>query len=157
VPADSPRRALWSELTTTELYGILKLRTDVFFVEQRVDESELDWRDAEPATVHYWLERDGEVVACLRVLRDDEAEIQDAYRSIGRVVVHAGYRGQGLAQQLMAEAIAEFGEESMLLHAQTYAMPLYARSGFVAVGEEYEEAGIPHTTMFRPGDADSSD
>jgi len=157
VPAHSPVTKRWSELTTTELYAFLKLRTDVFFVEQKVDETELDWRDAEPETLHYWITEAGQTVAYLRVLTDAEPEHEDARRLIGRVVVHPDFRGRGLAQVLIAQVLDQFGEESMLLHAQSYIAPLYARFGFVAFGEEFVEAGIRHVSMFRPGDADSAD
>lgn len=149
----SLHRASWGELTTRELYAIVKLRTDVFFVEQKVDESELDWRDTEADTVHFWLTDAGEVVAYLRVLRDAEPEHLDAHRVIGRVVTHPAHRGRGLALQLLDAVVAEFGAESMLLHAQSYIVPLYERVGFVSFGEEFEEAGIAHQSMFRPADA----
>jgi ElaA protein len=154
VPHHSLHRARWDELTTRELYALLKLRTDVFFVEQKVDETELDWRDAEEATVHLWLSDEaGETVACLRVLWDAEAEHGDAHRVIGRVVTHPGSRGLGLARRLLDAVVAEFGAEPMLLHAQSYVVPLYAGVGFVPFGEEYEEAGIAHRSMFRPAGA----
>jgi ElaA protein len=142
-------RKRWSELSLEELYAFVKLRTDVFLVEQKVDEEELDWRDAEPATVHFWVERDGVTAAYLRVLEDAEPEHADARRIIGRVVVHPEHRGAGLAQQLLASVLEEWGSEAMLLHAQSYIAPLYARYGFEVVGEEYVEAGIPHLTMHR--------
>ncbi|WP_291057136.1 GNAT family N-acetyltransferase [Herbiconiux sp.] len=164
MPHHSLHRSSWGELTTRELYAIVKLRTDVFFVEQKVDESELDWRDAEAETVHFWLtdagggvdgegQDAGEVVAYLRVLRDAQPEHLDAHRVIGRVVTHPAHRGQGLALALLDAVIAEFGSESMLLHAQSYIVPLYQRVGFVSFGEEFEEAGIAHQSMFRPADA----
>ena len=140
----------WSEISTDELYAILKLRTDVFFVEQRIDEEELDNRDQEPDAVHYWL-ADGPVIAAyLRVLLDAEPEHRDARRMVGRVVVHPEHRGAGLAQILLQRVMDDFGEEAMLLHAQDYIVPLYARFGFVAFGEPYQEAGIVHQSMYRP-------
>ena len=142
----------WSELTTVELYEIIKLRTDVFFVEQRVDESELDRRDREASTVHLWIPgENGEVAAYLRVLRDEIAEYGDAHRLPGRVVVGAAYRGRGLAQSLLARVVELFGAEPMLLHSQSYIQSLYAAFGFVVVGDEFVEGGIPHRTMFRAG------
>ncbi len=151
MPAHSPVRKPWSALTAEELYGLLKLRTDVFFVEQRVDESELDWRDAEPETLHYWIAEGRDTIAYLRVLTDAEPEHLDARRVIGRVVVHPDRRGQGLAQLLLAQVIEEFGGEAMLLHAQSYIAPLYTRFGFEAFGGDYVEAGISHISMYRPG------
>ncbi|MDO9396022.1 MAG: GNAT family N-acetyltransferase [Herbiconiux sp.] len=155
--AHSPVQKPWSDLTADELYGILKLRTDVFYLEQKIDETELDWRDAEPATRHLWIAEEGEIVAYLRVLTDAEPEHEDARRVIGRVVVHPRFRGRGLAQVLITEVLDQFGDESMLLHAQSYIAPLYARFGFVAYGDEYPEAGIPHRSMFRAGNADAAD
>lgn len=139
----------WGEITTAELYSLLKLRTDVFLVEQRVDEEELDNRDLEPGTVHYWIEDAAGTAAYLRVLFDAQPEHRDAQRLVGRVVVRADRRGEGLAQQLLARVIDDFGAEPMLLHAQEYIAPLYARHGFVAFGSVYQEAGIPHISMYR--------
>ena len=156
VAAHSPVEKRWNELTPRELYAFLKLRTDVFLVEQGVDETELDWRDAEPETLHYWIESpadDGstELAAYLRVLYDDRAEHGDAHRVIGRVVVHPAHRGEGLAQSLLGRVLERFGTEPMLLHAQSYIAPLYARVGFEPFGDEYLEAGIPHISMLRKG------
>jgi ElaA protein len=140
----------WSELTTDELYAFLKLRTDVFFLEQKVDETELDDRDREASTRHYWISDEVGTAAYLRTLVDAEPTHLDAARLIGRVVVRADRRGQGLAQKLIAEVLARHGDEAMLLHAQHYIAPLYAQFGFVAFGDVYEEAGIEHLSMYRP-------
>ncbi|RFA07712.1 GNAT family N-acetyltransferase [Subtercola boreus] len=141
----------FGELTTTELYAILKLRTDVFYIEQKVDESELDDRDLEPATEHLWLADGHRVTAYLRVLEDAVPEHLDAARVIGRVVVAADQRGRGLAQVLLAWVVEWFGGEAMLLHSQSYTAGLYAKFGFEPFGPEFSEAGILHTTMYRPG------
>ena len=140
----------WSELTSDEVYEFLKLRTDVFFVEQRIDETELDNRDQEPATRHYWISDDTGAAAYLRTLVDAEPEHRDARFLIGRVVVRADRRGEGLAQKLVAEVIDRHGEEPMMLHAQEYIAPLYAKYGFEPFGDVYVEAGIPHLSMYRP-------
>jgi len=141
----------WSELTTSELYSILKLRTDVFFVEQKIDEEELDYRDLEPTTTHYWIEdASRHAIAYLRVLRDPVPSHLDANHVIGRVVVRADHRGEGLAQELLAKALARLEGEATLLHAQEYIAPLYAKAGFEAFGERYVEAGIHHISMYRP-------
>jgi ElaA protein len=143
----------WGELTTSELYSFLKLRTDVFFVEQRIDEEELDNRDQEVTTEHLWVADDAGTAAYLRVLFDAAPEYSDAHRVIGRVVVRADRRGEGLAQALFAEVLRRHGREPMLLHAQEYVAPLYGKFGFVAFGEPYPEAGISHVSMYRPADA----
>ena len=141
----------WGQLTTLELYALLKLRTDVFFVEQRIDEEELDNRDQEPTTEHLWIADATGPVVYLRVLVDAEALHLDARYSFGRVVVRADRRGEGLAQVLVARVLQQHGHESMLLHSQEYIAPLYAKFGFESFGESYIEAGIPHISMYRPG------
>jgi ElaA protein len=141
----------WGELTTEELYSFTKLRTDVFFIEQKIDEEELDWRDLEPTTQHLWIMDDTGTASYLRVLEDAEPEYRDARRSVGRVVTRADRRGEGLSKLLLAEVIASFGHEALLLHAQEYIAPLYAKFGFEAFGEVYIEAGIPHISMYRAG------
>lgn len=139
----------WGDLSTDELYSMLKLRTDVFFVEQKIDEEELDNRDREPTTVHYWIDDALGTAAYLRVLHNDPPEYRDARAAIGRVVVRADRRGEGLAQQLMERALAELGNRAVLLHSQEYIAPLYAKFGFEPFGSVYREAGIPHISMYR--------
>jgi ElaA protein len=150
MPDCSIVRKQWGELTTSELYSFLKVRTDVFLVEQKVDEEELDNRDQEPTTEHLYIADDAGTAAYLRVLVDESPEYLDAHRVVGRVVVRPDRRGEGLAQTLFAEVMRLHGDEAMLLHAQSYVAPLYAKSGFVAFGEPYLEAGISHVSMYRP-------
>jgi ElaA protein len=151
VPECSVTRKFWRDLTLEELYAFLKLRTDVFFIEQKIDEEELDWRDSEPTTEHFWIADDAGTASYLRVLLDAEPSHLDARRVFGRVVTRPDRRGEGLSQVLIAEVIAAYGHEAMVLHAQEYIAPLYAKFGFVAFGETYIEAGIPHISMYRVG------
>jgi len=144
--SDAPptlRRARFAELTAGEVYGLCRLRVDVFVVEQECPYPELDGRDTEPATEHLWFEADGEPVATLRVL-DDGAE-----RAIGRVATAAGWRGSGLAARLMEEALATYGQGPLHLGAQAYLQGWYERFGFRQSGEGYVEDGIPHLPMRR--------
>ena len=149
MPDSSVIAKSWGELTTDELYSIVKLRTDVFFVEQKVDEEELDNRDQEPGTRHYWIADARGCAAYIRVLFNDQPEHRDAHRVIGRVVVRADRRGEGLAQALLTRSLEEFGDAAMLLHAQEYVAPLYAKFGFEEFGEPYDEATIMHISMYR--------
>jgi ElaA protein len=142
-------RKSWGELTTSDLYSFLKLRTDVFYLEQKVDDEELDFRDLEEDTEHYWIADDQGAAAYLRVLVDDTASHLDARHIIGRVVVRQDRRGQGLAQDLLRAVIEHHGDDAMLLHAQVYAASLYAKAGFEAFGDSYPEAGIDHISMYR--------
>lgn len=139
----------WGELTLSELYSLLKLRTDVFLVEQKVDEEELDNRDQ--SAEHFFITDAIGTAAYLRVLVDESPEHLDAHRIVGRVVVRADRRGEGLAQILLTRVLSLYGHEAMLLHAQEYVAPLYAKAGFVAFGEPYDEAGIAHISMYRAG------
>jgi ElaA protein len=151
MPECSVVQKSWGELTLAELYSFLKLRTDVFFVEQRIDEEELDNRDQEPTTMHLWIADDMGTAAYLRVLVDSEPSHRDARLLFGRVVVRADRRREGLAQVLVARVIEQHGHESMVLHAQQYIAPLYAKFGFESFGTAYIEAGIPHLSMYRAG------
>ena len=149
MPECSVVRKSWGELTVDELYAFIKLRTDVFFVEQRIDEEELDNRDQEPGTQHLWIADDDGTAAYLRVLVDPSPEHRDARHLIGRVVVRADRRGEGLAQVLIREVLGSHPGTAFLLHSQEYIAPLYAKFGFEAFGDSYVEAGIPHIMMYR--------
>jgi ElaA protein len=151
MPECSVVQKSWSELTLEELYSVIKLRTDVFFLEQRIDEEELDNRDQEITTEHLWIADSAGAVAYLRVLVDSEASHLDARLSLGRVVVRADRRGEGLAQALVARVVEQHGHESLLLHAQEYIAALYSKFSFESFGERYIEAGIPHISMYRAG------
>ena len=135
---------LFGELTVEELYRILKLRVDVFVVEQACHYPELDGLDQD--ALHLWLEDEGEVLAYLRVL-DRGAESD--YVSIGRVV--ARERRKGLGTRILRAGIRaareRFGAEAIYLEAQTYAVGLYEKQGFRIISEEFLLDGIPHVKM----------
>ena len=136
-------RARFAELTPFELYGLCRLRVDVFVVEQECPYPELDGRDTEPGTVHLWFEEDGAVLATIRVLDDG------ATRAIGRVATASSARGRGLAARLMEEGIALCEGFPITLGAQAYLEGWYERFGFRRSGEGYVEDGIPHVPMRR--------
>ena len=131
-----------SDLDPLTLYGLLRLRTDVFVVEQECAYPELDGRDAEPGTEHLWVEVDGAPVATLRILRGT------AYR-IGRVATHRDHRGRGYAVALVTEALRRIGDAPVDIDAQTYLEEWYGRFGFVRSGPDFLEDGIPHVPMRR--------
>jgi predicted GNAT family N-acyltransferase len=137
------RRAHVAELTPFEVYGLCRLRVDVFVVEQKCPYPELDGRDVEQSTVHVWFEDDGAVLATIRVLDDG------ATRAIGRVCTAAGARGQGLAARLMEEGIALCDGFPVTLGAQAHLEGWYERFGFHRSGQGYVEDGIPHVPMRR--------
>jgi ElaA protein len=134
----------FDELTAAELYEILKLRVDVFVVEQACPYPELDGLDKK--ALHLWLEDEDGVHAYLRVM-DRGAESQ--YVSIGRVV--ARERRRGLGTRILKEGIRaareRLGAEAVYLEAQTYAVGLYEKQGFRPISEEFLLDGIPHMKM----------
>lgn len=138
-------------MTPDDAFEIFALRTSVFYLEQRIDEEELDERDRDESTLHVWIRDDRGVASYLRVLLNDEPRPgdADARRLIGRVVTRADRRGQGLSRHLLEHVIAQFGREPIALHSQSYVQPLYAAVGFEPYGDEYLEAGIPHIGMRR--------
>lgn len=143
--SSSVRSARLRDLDPLTLYALLRLRTDVFVVEQECPYPELDGRDAEPGTEHLWVEVDGEPVATLRVLAGEEGS---AYR-IGRVATHRAHRGRGYAAALVDEALRRVGPAPVELDAQAYLEQWYARFGFRRTGPDFLEDGIPHLPMRR--------
>lgn len=142
-PADEVRSASFRDLDTTTLYAILKLRSDVFVVEQESLYADLDGRDTEPGTRHLWIERDGEIRAYLRILDDHGVE------RIGRVVTAPAARGAGLAARLVAQALTIIGNRPSVLDAQAHLKNFYAKFGYEQTGPEFIEDGIPHIPMLR--------
>ena len=130
-----------TDLTAQQLYQILRLRADVFVVEQDCPYLDPDGRDLFPDTRHFWTEG---FESYLRVLNEGDG----AYR-IGRVVTAKRARGRGLAARLMTAALEHIGDADSVLDAQTYAQGFYAKFGYVPEGDEFDEDGIPHITMWR--------
>ena len=147
-PHDELRSASFRDLDTTTLYRILKLRSDVFVVEQECVYPDLDGRDDEPGTRHLWFSREGDIRAYLRIL--DDGDVQ----RIGRVVTARDARGAGLAGRLVAEALTIIGNRPSALSAQAYLANFYAKFGYTQAGPEYLEDGIPHVPMFRDATAE---
>ncbi len=136
------------ELSARDLYDMLKLRVDVFVVEQECPYPELDGND--PHCLHLRLLDGSELLACARVWRPDP----QCPPRIGRVAVSPSHRGKRLGEALMREAIAECEKrhpgEVIDLSAQSHLRRFYGSFGFEPVSEEYLEDGIPHVEMRRP-------
>ncbi|MGB3484314.1 MAG: GNAT family N-acetyltransferase [Mycobacterium sp.] len=143
------RRQWAQDVSAATLYELLKLRVEVFVVEQACAYPELDGRDLLPETRHFWLENDGEVISILRLM-EEHAGGEKSFR-IGRVCTKQSARGQGHTTRLLQAALAEVGDYRCRIDAQTYLVEMYASQGFVRDGEEYLDDGIPHVPMLRPG------
>ncbi|CAM5694060.1 GNAT family N-acetyltransferase [Mycolicibacterium aubagnense] len=146
----APRRSWAKDFDAATLYELLKLRVEVFVVEQACPYPELDGRDLLAETRHFWLESpDGQVISTLRLMEEHPGGGK-VFR-IGRVCTKRADRGQGHTARLMQAALAEVGDYPCRIDAQTYLEEMYARHGFVRDGEEFMEDGIPHVPMIRPG------
>ncbi|GAB6985150.1 GNAT family N-acetyltransferase [Nocardioides pyridinolyticus] len=123
------------------VYGICKIRQDVFVVEQQCPYPDLDARDVEPETRHVLLMDDDVLLGYARVLDDG-----DVWR-IGRVLLAPGARGRGWADPVMETALQVSKGRDVVLDAQSPLASWYATFGFEAAGEEFLEDGIPHVPM----------
>ncbi len=134
-------------LSAPELHDLLRLRVDVFVVEQRCPYPELDGKDIDPGTHHLWYADDQGVTASLRLL---ESQIESGNtHQIGRVVTRQDVRGYGLATELMTRAHRHVQDQPTHLNAQTYLQPWYETLGYEVVGEEFVEDDIAHVPMKR--------
>ncbi len=141
------RRARFAELDAVTLHDLVRLRVDVFVVEQACPYPELDGRDTEPGTEHVWVPDDSGPAAYLRTLDEPDGALR-----VGRVCVRRDARRLGLAGHLLTDVVARHGGRTLVLDAQSYLTGFYAGHGFVACGEEFLEDGIPHVPMLRRPD-----
>ena len=138
----------FENLSVNELYDILKLRSEIFVVEQNCVYLDIDGKDKQ--ALHLFGEFEGKIVACSRLFKPG---ITFDNASIGRVVVDANFRDRKWGHDLMREAIAgiknHFGESKITIGAQLYLKKFYESHGFVQTGEMYLEDDIPHIEMKR--------
>lgn len=138
--------ATFAELDAATLYALLRLRAEVFVVEQTCAFNDLDGRDTEPGTRHVWLERDGGAIAGYVRLLDQP----DGTCKISRVVTAPDARGTGMGDRVMAEALARVDDgRPVVLDAQTRLLAWYERLGFERAGPDFLEDDILHTPMRR--------
>lgn len=142
----------FDKLETTALYALMVARQEVFVVEQKCPYPDLDGRDV---IAHHLLGWDttGDKPRLAAYLRTLPPKTRFAEPSIGRVLTTAAYRSQRLGHPLMAQgivhAVQTYGQQPIRLFAQSHLQGFYAKHGFVGVGEEYPEDGIPHREMLR--------
>ena len=139
----------FAELTVNELYDLLKLRSEVFVVEQKCIFLDIDNNDQKAFhTIGYLGE---EVVATTRLF--DKDIMYDGYQSIGRVVGSPRHRGLGIGKALMQYSIQEcerlFGKGPIKIGAQLYLKKFYGEQGFEQSGDIYLEDEIDHIPMIR--------
>jgi ElaA protein len=139
----------FQELSVFELYDILRLRSEVFVVEQNCVFLEPDNKDQK--CYHVMLYAGDELVAYSRLV---PAGISYDEISIGRIITGPSVRGTGAGKILVQASIDEcelvFGKQAIRIGAQAYAIKFYERLGFIVDGEHYDEDGIDHVEMIRP-------
>ena len=142
----------FSALGSERLYAILRLRQEVFAVEQNSVYLDVDGKDLQ--ALHLFAEKDGRVLAYCRLLAPG-AKYAEA--SIGRVVSAPEVRGTGAGRELMRQALEHcqqhYPDSGIRISAQCYLQRFYESFGFGSVGEPYDEDGIPHIEMLCPGTA----
>ena len=138
-------------LSSRELLQILKLRLDVFVVEQGCAYADIDAADTRSDTLHLAPRSARESdppIACARLIAPRHA--RDVVR-IGRMAVHPGHRGKGLARQmllvLIERAQRDHQQHALELAAQTHALSLYRSAGFEVCSATYLDDGIEHVDM----------
>lgn len=138
----------FDELSIDELYELIRLRIEVFVVEQDCPYQELDSKDQE--AIHLFGRRKGELVAYSRLF---PKSVVNENSSIGRVIVKESARGKGYGQALLKKAIeyleVELQETKILIHAQLYLQDFYESFGFKKVSDIYLLDGINHLDMRR--------
>lgn len=134
----------FNELTTRELYEILRVRCAVFSVEQKMNCQDLDEIDFD--SIHIYLHEQGRIIAYFRCFLSIEYE---STVQIGRCLTTSHHQGYGrmLMEKGMEVIHERFTPDNMILHAQKQAVGFYEKFGFVVCSDEYMEEGIPHYTM----------
>ncbi|MAN58292.1 MAG: GNAT family N-acetyltransferase [Flavobacteriaceae bacterium] len=136
----------FDELTASEIYELLQLRSEVFVVEQDCVYQDIDGKDSK--ALHILGKKKGKLVAYTRCFPPG---IYFNESAIGRVVVRERERKFGCGHAIMEaskKAIKNrFGTETIKLSAQTYLINFYKSHGFTPIGAEYLEDGIPHIAM----------
>lgn len=139
----------FDSLTVKELYAILKLRSEIFVVEQNCVFLDTDGKDL--SCQHLMLYQNKELMAYARIV---PAGLSFTEPSIGRIVSSHAARGKGFGKQLVSLAIANcqrlYGNKPIKIGGQLYLKSFYESFGFVVYGEEYLEDDIVHVDMVRP-------
>ena len=136
----------FEELSGYEVYKISALRNEIFIVEQ--DCVYLDCDNKDFKSYHLFCEDNGELIAYLRII---DKGISYDNMSIGRVSVKKGYRGKGIAREMLVKAIDfienNLNEKAIKIQAQSYLLDFYSSLGFKSISDEYLEDNIPHIDM----------
>ena len=133
---------LFDQLTTRELYEIVRSRTEIFLLEQHIVCQDFDRMDYD--ALHCFLEEDGRILAYLRAFA-----VGEGVAKVGRVlsVTHNQGHGTKLMLGALPQIREKLGAERIVVHAQKTAQGFYEKLDFQVTSDDYLEEGIPHVTM----------
>lgn len=136
----------FENLNVEELYEILKLREEVFNIEQQCACADLDGYDK--VASHIYIKKDGEIVSYARLFNKNT---RYKHASIGRMCTDKKYRGQNISKKLMEKSIKSLIENKsgdIIISSQAYAEDFYKKLGFIRTNKKpYMEENIPHVEM----------
>jgi len=134
----------FNELTSLELYDILKKRSEIFALEQKSAYQDVDGIDLE--AMHLFKKTGNDIQAYLRLY-----ETKEGAMSFGRVLVPEKLRGKGLARELLKQGLyylnENYTEKDVIIQAEEYLESFYSSLGFEVVSERYQDVGIWHVEM----------
>lgn len=138
----------FKELSVDDIYHILRLRSEVFVIEQNCIYQDIDRKDLE--AIHVLVKEEYKLIGYARILKKGIS--YENYSSIGRVVVKKKERHKAVGKKLMRFSVKKclelYPKDAIKISAQTYLKNFYIDQGFVYKGEDYLEDGIPHCAMY---------
>jgi len=136
----------WSEVSSEELYSVLRLRSEVFVVEQDCVYQDIDNKDQ--IAIHLLGYINKELIAYSRLFNEGDYFKETSF---GRAIIKKEKRGQGYGDELVKESLKTiknyYGNKKVKISAQAHLKTFYSKHAFIAKGKEYLEDGIPHVSM----------
>ena len=136
----------WSEISLEELYSVLRLRSEVFVVEQDCVYQDIDNKDQ--IAIHLLGYINKELIAYSRLFNEGDYFKETSF---GRAIIKKENRGQGYGDELIKESLKTiknyYGNKKVKISAQAHLKTFYSKHAFIAKGKEYLEDGIPHVSM----------
>ena len=136
----------WSEVSSEELYSVLRLRSEVFVVEQNCVYQDIDNKDQKAIHLLGYINK--ELIAYSRLFNEGDYFKETSF---GRAIIKKEKRGQGYGDELVKESLKTiknyYGNKKVKISAQAHLKTFYSKHAFIAKGKEYLEDGIPHVSM----------
>jgi len=136
----------WSEVSLEEFYSVLRLRSEVFVVEQDCVYQDIDNKDQ--IAIHLLGYINKELIAYSRLFNEGDYFKETSF---GRAIIKKEKRGQGYGDELVKESLKTiknyYGNKKVKISAQAHLKTFYSKHAFIAKGKEYLEDGIPHVSM----------